>query len=66
MDSLKLRVKSADDATERHIKQIENLTLKLGETERSLQEKEEDMDDLDKNLKNEASSLMSHSVGRVY
>ena len=51
--SLKLRLKSSEDAVERHIKQIETLTLQLGETERSLQEKEEDMEDLDKNLKNQ-------------
>lgn len=35
------------------MKQIENLTLQLGEAERTLAEKEEDMESLDKSSKDE-------------
>ena len=51
--SLKERLKTADDTIERQMKQIENLTLQLGEAERTLAEKEEDMESLDKASKDE-------------
>lgn len=55
-NSLQERLKTADDTVERHIKQIENLTLQLGEAERTLAEKEEDMELKDKSSKDEVSS----------
>ena len=51
--SLKERLQTADDTIERQMKQIENLTLQLGEAERNLAEKEEDMESLDKSSKDE-------------
>ena len=39
------------------MKQIENLTLQLGEAERTLAEKNEDMESLDKNSKDEVRQL---------
>ena len=51
--SLQERLKTADDTLERQMKQIENLTLQLGEAERTLAEKEEDMESLDKASKDE-------------
>lgn len=51
--SLQERLKTADDTIERQMKQIENLTLQLGEAERTLAEKEEDMESLDKASKDE-------------
>ena len=57
-ESLKLRLKMADATVERQIKQIETITVQLGESERTLKEKEEDMEDLDKNMKNEVSDEM--------
>lgn len=51
--SLQERLKTADDTIERQMKQIENLTLQLGEAERTLVEKEEDMESLDKASKDE-------------
>ncbi|KAJ7379582.1 protein of unknown function (DUF4686) [Desmophyllum pertusum] len=55
--SLQERLKTADDTLERQIKQIENLTLQLGEAERTLAEKEEDMESLDKTSKDELNTL---------
>lgn len=55
--SLQERLKTADDTIERQMKQIENLTLQLGEAERTLAEKEEDMDSLDKASKDEVHML---------
>ena len=55
-NSLQERLKTADDTVERHIKQIENLTLQLGEAERTLAEKEGDMELKDKSSKDEVSS----------
>ena len=52
-NSLQERLKTADDTLERQMKQIENLTLQLGEAERSLAEKEEDMESLNKTSKDE-------------
>ena len=52
-NSLQERLKTADDTLERQMKQIENLTLQLGEVERSLAEKEEDMESLNKTSKDE-------------
>lgn len=51
--SLQERLKTADDTVERQMKQMENLTLQLGEAERTLAEKEEDMESLDKASKDE-------------
>ena len=46
------------------MKQIENLTLQLGEAERTLAEKEEDMESLDKASKNEVYDIeLVFSVG---
>lgn len=55
--SLKERLQTADDTIERQMKQIENLTLQLGEAERNLAEKEEDMESLDKSSKDELNTL---------
>ena len=52
-NSLQERLKIADDTLERQMKQIENLTLQLGEAERSLAEKQEDIETLDKTSKDE-------------
>lgn len=52
-NSLQERLTTADNTLERQMKQIENLTLQLGEAERSLVEKQEDMEALDKNSKDE-------------
>lgn len=52
-NSLQERLTTADNTLERQMKQIENLTLQLGEAERSLAEKQEDMEALDKNSKDE-------------
>jgi len=56
-NSLQERLKTADDTVERQIKQIENLTLQLGEAERTLAEKEEDMESLNKTSKDEVHCL---------
>ncbi|XP_068754666.1 myosin-11-like [Montipora capricornis] len=56
-NSLQERLKIADDTLERQMKQIENLTLQLGEAERSLAEKEEDIETLDKTSKDEINTL---------
>ena len=55
-NSLQERLKTADDTVERQMKQIENLTLQLGEAERTLAEKEEDMESLDKSSKDQVAS----------
>lgn len=52
-NSLQERLTTADNTLERQMKQIENLTLQLGEAERSLVEKQEDMEALDNNSKDE-------------
>ena len=52
-NSLQERLTTADNTLERQMKQIENLTLQLGEAERLLVEKQEDMEALDKNSKDE-------------
>lgn len=56
-NSLQERLTIADNTLERQMKQIENLTLQLGEAERSLVEKQEDMEALDKNSKDELNTL---------
>lgn len=56
-NSLEERLKTADATVERQMKQIENLTLQLGEAERTLTEKEEDMESLDKSSKDELNTL---------
>ena len=56
-NSLEERLKTADATVERQMKQIENLTLQLGEAERTLTEKDEDMESLDKSSKDEVCSL---------
>ena len=56
-NSLQERLKTADDTLERQMKQIENLTLQLGEAERTLADKQEDMESLDKTSKDEVCEL---------
>lgn len=56
-ESLKLRLKTTEATIERQIKQIETITVQLGESESALNEKEEDLEDLYKKMKNEVSSL---------
>ena len=62
--SLQERLKTADDTIERQMKQIENLTLQLGEAERTLAEKEEDMESLDKASKDEVFEHQVRIFGR--
>lgn len=48
------------------MKQIENLTLQLGEAERNLAEKEEDMESLDKSSKDEVIIITVLKVKAFY
>jgi len=54
---LKERIQTADSTIGRQTKQLENLTIQLGEAERTLKEKEEDMEDLEKTYKQEVLNV---------
>lgn len=60
--SLKERLQTADGTVDRQTKQLENLTVQLGEAERTLKEKEEDMEDLEKKTKQEVHGVLPIST----
>lgn len=60
--SLKERLQTADGTVDRQTKQLENLTVQLGEAERTLKEKEEDMEDLEKKTNQEVHDVLQIST----